>query len=188
MSFCLSVCPSLCTFVRLSVCLSVCSSVCMSVSLCLSVDVTVTPADRGFKKQDIKTKFCPMYQQFVRTFSIPTFFLSSLSLSFPAYPLSFLLSILLKKIFLIFFLFFSLSLFLFFFSHFLSSFNLFCLTSFFISFFLFLFHPSFLQIFCLHGGLSPSIDILDHVRILDRVQEVPHEGVSIYFWRKIFIF
>jgi serine/threonine-protein phosphatase 2A catalytic subunit len=30
--------------------------------------------------------------------------------------------------------------------------------------------------FCLHGGLSPSIDTLDHVRQLDRVQEVPHEG------------
>src|SRR6266852_1890906 len=33
-----------------------------------------------------------------------------------------------------------------------------------------------LQIFCLHGGLSPSIDTLDHVRAIDRVQEVPHEG------------
>lgn len=33
-----------------------------------------------------------------------------------------------------------------------------------------------LQIFCLHGGLSPSIDTLDHVRSIDRVQEVPHEG------------
>ena len=32
------------------------------------------------------------------------------------------------------------------------------------------------QIFCLHGGLSPSIDTLDAVRELDRVQEVPHEG------------
>mmetsp|Transcript_40418 Transcript_40418/g.74819 ORF Transcript_40418/g.74819 Transcript_40418/m.74819 type:complete len:310 (-) Transcript_40418:587-1516(-) len=32
------------------------------------------------------------------------------------------------------------------------------------------------RIFCLHGGLSPSIDTLDHVRQLDRVQEVPHEG------------
>ncbi|KAI0990135.1 hypothetical protein GJ496_000410 [Pomphorhynchus laevis] len=32
------------------------------------------------------------------------------------------------------------------------------------------------QIFCLHGGLSPSIDTLDHIRTLDRVQEVPHEG------------
>jgi len=32
------------------------------------------------------------------------------------------------------------------------------------------------QIFCLHGGLSPSIDTLDHIRSLDRVQEVPHEG------------
>eukprot|EP00850_Spirogloea_muscicola_P017164 SM000145S00781 [mRNA] locus=s145:67028:70151:+ [translate_table: standard] len=32
------------------------------------------------------------------------------------------------------------------------------------------------EIFCLHGGLSPSIDSLDHIRQLDRVQEVPHEG------------
>jgi serine/threonine-protein phosphatase 2A catalytic subunit len=32
------------------------------------------------------------------------------------------------------------------------------------------------SIFCLHGGLSPSIDTLDHARDLDRVQEVPHEG------------
>lgn len=32
------------------------------------------------------------------------------------------------------------------------------------------------EIFCLHGGLSPSIENLDSVRSLDRVQEVPHEG------------
>ena len=32
------------------------------------------------------------------------------------------------------------------------------------------------QIFCLHGGLSPSIDTLDHIKALDRLQEVPHEG------------
>ncbi len=32
------------------------------------------------------------------------------------------------------------------------------------------------QIFCLHGGLSPSIDTLDDIMSLDRVQEVPHEG------------
>ena len=34
------------------------------------------------------------------------------------------------------------------------------------------------QIFCLHGGLSPSIDTLDHIRSLDRLQEVPHEVVD----------
>jgi diadenosine tetraphosphatase ApaH/serine/threonine PP2A family protein phosphatase len=34
------------------------------------------------------------------------------------------------------------------------------------------------QIFCLHGGLSPSIDTLDNIRSLDRIQEVPHEGIS----------
>ncbi len=32
------------------------------------------------------------------------------------------------------------------------------------------------QIFCLHGGLSPSIETLDNIRMLDRFQEVPHEG------------
>jgi serine/threonine-protein phosphatase 2A catalytic subunit len=32
------------------------------------------------------------------------------------------------------------------------------------------------QIFCLHGGLSPSIDTIDTIRTLDRVQEVPHDG------------
>ena len=32
------------------------------------------------------------------------------------------------------------------------------------------------KIFCLHGGLSPSLDSLDQIRQLDRVQEVPHEG------------
>lgn len=30
--------------------------------------------------------------------------------------------------------------------------------------------------FCLHGGLSPSLDTLDNIRSLDRIQEVPHEG------------
>jgi len=32
------------------------------------------------------------------------------------------------------------------------------------------------QIFCLHGGLSPSIESLNHIMEADRVQEVPHEG------------
>ncbi|KAK6913180.1 Calcineurin-like phosphoesterase domain, ApaH type [Dillenia turbinata] len=32
------------------------------------------------------------------------------------------------------------------------------------------------QVFCLHGGLSPSLDTLDNIRSLDRIQEVPHEG------------
>ena len=32
------------------------------------------------------------------------------------------------------------------------------------------------NIFCTHGGLSPSIDSLDQIRALDRIQETPHEG------------
>ncbi|KAJ3363419.1 Serine/threonine-protein phosphatase 4 catalytic subunit [Kappamyces sp. JEL0680] len=32
------------------------------------------------------------------------------------------------------------------------------------------------KIFCVHGGLSPSVNTLDQVRIIDRKQEVPHEG------------
>uniref|UniRef100_A0A2K5CSE1 protein-serine/threonine phosphatase n=1 Tax=Aotus nancymaae TaxID=37293 RepID=A0A2K5CSE1_AOTNA len=33
-----------------------------------------------------------------------------------------------------------------------------------------------LKIFCLHGGLWPYIDTLDHIRAHGRLQEVPHEG------------
>ncbi|GJW04879.1 transposase, MuDR, MULE transposase domain protein, partial [Tanacetum coccineum] len=33
------------------------------------------------------------------------------------------------------------------------------------------------QIFCLHGGLSPSLDTLDNIRALDRIQEVVDEEV-----------
>lgn len=33
------------------------------------------------------------------------------------------------------------------------------------------------QIFCLHGGLSPSVDSLSNIRDLDRIQEIPHEGL-----------
>jgi len=32
------------------------------------------------------------------------------------------------------------------------------------------------QFFCLHGGLSPSIDTIDSIKKLERNQEVPHEG------------
>jgi serine/threonine-protein phosphatase 2A catalytic subunit len=32
------------------------------------------------------------------------------------------------------------------------------------------------QIVCMHGGLSPSLETLDEMQQLDRLQEVPHEG------------
>ncbi|EGR33480.1 protein phosphatase 2 catalytic alpha isoform, putative [Ichthyophthirius multifiliis] len=32
------------------------------------------------------------------------------------------------------------------------------------------------QIFCLHGGLSPTVDNLDQIRQIDRIQDIPSEG------------
>ncbi|KAH7830714.1 putative Serine/threonine-protein phosphatase PP2A-2 catalytic subunit [Monocercomonoides exilis] len=32
------------------------------------------------------------------------------------------------------------------------------------------------RIFCVHGGLSPSLTTLDQIRVIDRKQEVPHDG------------
>ncbi|ODV92832.1 hypothetical protein CANCADRAFT_94195 [Tortispora caseinolytica NRRL Y-17796] len=31
-------------------------------------------------------------------------------------------------------------------------------------------------VFCIHGGLSPAVHTIDQIRLLDRKQEVPHEG------------
>ena len=34
------------------------------------------------------------------------------------------------------------------------------------------------KIFMVHGGLSPSINTLDQIRVVDRKHEVPHDGAA----------
>lgn len=32
------------------------------------------------------------------------------------------------------------------------------------------------NVLCVHGGLSPDLPTIDQMRLLDRKQEIPHEG------------
>ena len=33
------------------------------------------------------------------------------------------------------------------------------------------------QIFCVNGGISPNLNSIDDIRLINRVQDVPHEGL-----------